>query len=400
MKAVPAFDNVIAGLKVSLPQGNQMSIIRVAPTGFTQEQVYAVWNGLIGDTEMFFTSQEMTRAEIEAAIIFAQERIEKAGNDEDMGIYREQLEYFKSIYVSAPESKSRERVYGTLQELYETQYGSEEKTPYQGVMAESADGNVRFNVQNPYGSDGGASVARMSYSRKAFVHGADGAPIVESRAVDIADTAAPAGAGEVTLSPRSAAETVNAFLADADLPFAIAAATLNSGEDDRYYLFFCTRLVGGIPSAFLLGESYYEDEDANYAKRWEHEMMSVTVDEEGIRSFVWEAPIETVETVVENCTLLPFSDIREIFNKMAFVTYGFQAKGINTLHINVSDIKLETLRIVEQNANKSGLLVPVWNFYGTRVMENTDGTSTTTSHIILMSINAVDGSIIDLAKGY
>ena len=63
-----------------------------------------------------------------------------------------------------------------------------------------------------------------------------------------------------------------------------------------------------------------------------------------------------------------YSDIQDIFDKMMFITYEFQAQGAKSLRLDISSVKLETMRIVEQDVDNSGLLVPVWNFYGTRKM--------------------------------
>lgn len=97
---------------------------------------------------------------------------------------------------------------------------------------------------------------------------------------------------------------------------------------------------------------------------------------------------------------MTYSDIQDIFDKMMFIIYEFQAQGAKSLRLDISGVKLETMRIVEQDAGKSGLLVPVWNFYGTRTLEYNDGADNTTSNIILLCINAIDGSIIDIQKGY
>lgn len=62
------------------------------------------------------------------------------------------------------------------------------------------------------------------------------------------------------------------------------------------------------------------------------------------------------------------------------------------------------LRIREQNSTeKTGLYVPTWVFYGKRVKqynEHLDIAPDSYQDVILFAINAVDGGIIDLAKGY
>jgi hypothetical protein len=83
------------------------------------------------------------------------------------------------------------------------------------------------------------------------------------------------------------------------------------------------------------------------------------------------------------------------------------------MDINVEDIQLCLLRVREQNADQtSGLLVPAWVFYGHNVtmMDGSneisfdkDGDGSIPwpeAPRILLAINAVDGSVIDMAKGY
>lgn len=73
--------------------------------------------------------------------------------------------------------------------------------------------------------------------------------------------------------------------------------------------------------------------------------------------------------------------------------------------ITVEEIRLELRRVREQNSVTDGLLIPVWSFYGNQWQTKKDGsepeiTGTEGSQTCLLTINAVDGSIIDLAKGY
>lgn len=180
--------------------------------------------------------------------------------------------------------------------------------------------------------------------------------------------------------------------------------TLKHDKDNNtwYYSAFGTRLVGYIPSAFILGESYYEQRDGNnsYMELWNYETVTVSVDDSGIRGVSWEYPVKIIENVVDNSSLLPFSDIQDIFKKMMFVTYKFQARDIDALILDVTDIRLESIRVIEQNAKeRQGLLVPAWNFYGTRTRQSGEDRDTT-SKMILLSVNAIDGTIIDVSKGY
>lgn len=385
---------------VSIPNGNEISIFRVIPGNFSQEQVSAIWSELIGNTEMFYTSAEMTKPEIEAALVFTKNNMAQADNEEDKLRYEAQLAYFTDIYDSAPEEKELERDYGVLRELFLYQYGSDTKTLYSGINAASKDDAIRFTVNNYYENNGVSHFAALEYNREEYAFADNIAPSVESYYVDINNESIPENATELNTAPSAAAAQVQWLLDNAKIPFSISSATINKSGDAWYYRFLCTRLVDDIPCAFIFGESYYDDGIAAFAQTWDYETMSVTVDRTGIRSLTWSSPIEIVERIVEDSSVMAFSDIQAIAEKMLFVTYEFQAHGAKSLKLNISDVKLEAMRVVEQGTEKSGLLVPVWNFYGMRHLEYEDGSSSSTNKMILLSINAIDGSIINISKGY
>ena len=72
-------------------------------------------------------------------------------------------------------------------------------------------------------------------------------------------------------------------------------------------------------------------------------------------------------------------------------------------------ITLSLQRVIEPNRFDSGMLVPVWNFWGVRHKtethkttgeQRTVGSDEERSRQPFLSINAIDGSIIDPWKGY
>lgn len=393
---------ISAHAAIQVPDGKEMSIIRVKPGDFTQEQITALWNELIGQKEMLKEQNQLTKAEIENEILFHKERINKAESEEEKSYHEEQIAYYTGLYDTAPESIVPEPADGNL-ESFDNGSG----TAYTGIRAVSADGLIRFSAENSYqGEDGIRHDATFYYSRsyENETEIIDRQPEIETIEVSIDDKTVPKEALGLKLSPIEAAEQINAFFETVNLPFAAAEMTLKHDKDNNtwYYSAFGTRLVGYIPSAFILGESYYEQRDGNnsYMESWNYETVTVSVDDSGIRGVSWEYPVKIIENVVDNSSLLPFSDIQDIFKKMMFVTYKFQARDIDALILDVTDIRLESIRVIEQNAKeRQGLLVPAWNFYGTRTRQSGEDRDTT-SKMILLSVNAIDGTIIDVSKGY
>ena len=91
-------------------------------------------------------------------------------------------------------------------------------------------------------------------------------------------------------------------------------------------------------------------------KVWPIEEIAIQVTDDGIIGVDYASPIETVDTVVEGATLKQFDEIKGTFD--------------------------------------TGLLVPVWDFNGT---VNDSGRIDETS---IMTINAIDGTVIDRGLGY
>ena len=117
--------------------------------------------------------------------------------------------------------------------------------------------------------------------------------------------------------------------------------------------------------------------------------------------------MEITEIITENANLLPFSEIASIAMRMLPVIYGGYVHGDDDLlraTLSIDRIQLELQRVTEENAIEYGLVIPVWNFYGEYVSEYEWATFSSKPPYdlpgALLTINAVDGSVIDPQKGY
>lgn len=99
--------------------------------------------------------------------------------------------------------------------------------------------------------------------------------------------------------------------------------------------------------------------------------------------------------------LLPFSSIQAIFEKMIVIVDNEYDTSEEkwTCEYFIDHVTLGLMRLTERNVGSQGLLVPVWDFFGHSVDSYgiQRGTSGYTS---LLTINAIDGSIIDRTMGY
>ena len=113
----------------------------------------------------------------------------------------------------------------------------------------------------------------------------------------------------------------------------------------------------------------------------------------GIGNRAFCSCISLTHVTLPDSALLPFGDIMDIFEKM----YVVQNDG-RAMDVAVSDIRLGYTRVLKQDEDGVGLLVPAWDFFGTVSYENKLAYAQPDDS--LFTINAIDGTVIDRSLGY
>ena len=164
----------------------------------------------------------------------------------------------------------------------------------------------------------------------------------------------------------------------------------------EYILQYMRNIDGAFTTS---GESKHEEGwsgDSYVKKEWPPESIVFRINDSGIVGFDYNAPLEIQDTVVENASMKSFDEIKTTFEKMIAITNSGYEGIVNTKSIKVDRVVLGYARVSEANSYDTGLLVPVWDFYGT-VTDNARGI---TNYESVMTINAIDGSLIDRTLGY
>lgn len=170
------------------------------------------------------------------------------------------------------------------------------------------------------------------------------------------------------------------------------------------YEFMFTREINGVAVTYTDdggGDRKILYEGEQFAKPWLYERIRVFIDDNGIAMFEYRSPHELTDIEVEGAMLLPFSSIQEIFEEMIVIVdneYDMSEEEW-TCEYFIDYVTLGLMRLTERNVGSQGLLVPVWDFFGHSVDSHgiQRGISGYTS---LLTINAIDGSIIDRFAGY
>lgn len=177
---------------------------------------------------------------------------------------------------------------------------------------------------------------------------------------------------------------------------------------DAGYEFQFARRLEGVPVTHELSlGGGLEDMDSTLVP-WSYERCSIIVGDDGIQKVTLINPCDIGEIQTAQVKLMDFDSIIRIYEQMMEVSnadiVNYETK--RTYHIR--NIKFGYTRIYDPAAdNDAGLLVPVWDFFGGfdwEVSEEdggfTEKDSGERSSKSFMTINAIDGTVIDRGLGY
>ena len=153
----------------------------------------------------------------------------------------------------------------------------------------------------------------------------------------------------------------------------------------------------------------YTDVDASdsafgtdsYAPPWHYEKIQMFVDDAGVFGLLFYEQYEILDTTVPSAKLISLEDAIKSFVNM--IELKFARTESSTIKkdatIQVTEIRLGLTRVQEKGDLEQGYLVPSWTFFGVydmdaRGAQGYDGTDP------LLTVNALDGTIIDLNVGY
>ncbi len=418
--------HITADADVSVPASGKIPMTHVQVTGFTDEFAKRVFDYVYqGKTVYMRVYSPRTKAMISEELKKYQE-IANNGTWEENGFVdaqevEEYIEQLKELYQSAPdelEPIKREIADGSM--IVENYYGTDEYKLE--VEDEAAYLEIRRNELANRNRTLTGSI--LYYTRGTldesigYEESGDGQRAFQNWYSEydsyIVDTSDDTIAYGQTYSPKAAVQLGLQFFRDIgiedvaqrDVSYLYVAHP--NGMTKSMYLIEYVRTVEGTPVAFVpLTQAYGDPHSVELP--WTYESIRVIVDDEGLKSVSWQLPIHVTDVVSDHVNVLSFEDAKSIFTSMCGIVYepqtvtSFDADCY--IDVKVEHVELSLIRIREQNAetNLTGLYVPAWLFYGKEVVQYKEHDepdfSKPFTHI-LFAINAIDGSIIDLNKGY
>ena len=410
---------------VEIPDVDKISAISVTPAEVTQDLLDRITDAFFSDATLYTADSYyvQTKSEIKEILDGLKEDVANGnldpnnwGTDDDgnyiYDIYAD-IEYWESEYETAPETK-------TLVE----------GRPVAGVASQASDGQIM--EENSFS---GAAVMNdgSKYYYKTYSSGSDTLAVRIKKTAKAGGEALPTDTSwfdytdsngfqkpteeSIGLSLENAKKLVQEKVDKMGITDLQCTgwdyAVCTNLEDDNtlsnigtgYHIYY-NRVINGVPITQTMDSGGNLEDMDSTMETWSYESLEFFVDKDGIASVAYRDPYIIGETKTENLSLLPFSEIMKTYEKMMVVTNADNMEYENSRVYDINRIVLGYARIYEPSKDAhTGLLVPVWDFFGTRKIESEyDGESysDTTDYPTwsYLTINAVDGSIIDRSLGY
>lgn len=186
-------------------------------------------------------------------------------------------------------------------------------------------------------------------------------------------------------------------LTDAQLGTLIPlTSSQNPNTMDQAYGLWFTRHVTGVPTTLDL-----TDPTPQNAASYSYERAFMLINDSGVIEFSWSSPMQNVGTISSNAKIISFNAAMNAFKEQFFIHYAQNDTSKEKITYAINRITLGLMRVQDKNQTNTYTMVPVWDFFGsTNPPPSNHDLFYTPSMESLLTVNAIDGSIIDRKLGY
>lgn len=401
---------VTISANIKTPEKEVFPVIEVVPDKIDKEKMDSIVNNLFGDVQIYESSmikQTLTKTEIEEEIFKLKNQLNNPNSDfnkienykdmEEYELYHQRVKdrilELEILYNKAPES------------IEETPLAITEDSLKEGAEAFVYDDNnkkIYFYVSANEYEKGRANSFTCFYPRNniegLFTTNDDSIPeINEITAINLANNLVEKLSIDNMIFNR--------------------LIVVDGFQDSSYkqYDVIFTKSYNGIMETYTVQEQGEIEFDTNiYTFPWFYEKIIIRVDNYGINFIQWFSPSKENSVLTENVEILGFDKVMELFKQyIEFkAAWADNDENIISRQLYIDEITLGTMRISIKDSTDKYMVIPVWDFFGYTVDkyneqqpggweldENNEFINKVEAHSFL-TINAIDGSIIDRALGY
>ncbi len=390
---------IVADAQVELPKTDIFPVTEALPHTFTVQEVQKYADILMQGQPLYQMSGR-TKSDWEKKIIDLKAQIEQVKND--AGISEEsrqteldelngQLKSFEAQFNSAPETDT-EKIPATL--TSETGTDKIQSIEVQANLGKAAP--ALLNVQSPDDSRDNALSFYIgegdTYNTVLYADSFEGLAQPQEDALALSENMLKSlGIENMSLVRTDIVADITGF-AGSDM--AISAA---DPKIKKNYVFHYSPVVSGIPVTFNASSTRLLSQPEQYDKIWEAETLDVYIGSDGIYRLDWCWPGDSGQVLNENVALLDFEAVIKRFKDQ--ITYqkawAFPNSTDNLIGIEKVQLGMMRCRLSEDRY----VYLPVWDFIGDCTYK-LDGIQDGEYNVSFLTINAIDGSIIDRVAGY
>lgn len=417
---------------VIMPEVSNINTISVSAKAADQELIDTVTNAFFQGDKIYnaWSYQKMTKEDIQERITLLKKYKAEGnmdpyeyGRDEDGNLYYDidaQIELYEEKLQTASEETVKEEVTPAFGLEYPDGEKGEDvyvmEDGFDGVV-ETENGNYKYSISNALAPDITFKITKIrdDVDPQEFTIWQEGRYLLDGE-----------GSDTISMSEDKIKEYINISYDDAEKLAKEKIEKLGwnlelynwdytlfyHGEGgiseenilDGGYLFHFTRMAEGVPVTYT--DDYgggLEDMDSTLTP-WSYERCNIIVGNDGMEQVEIYNPYEIGDVQTENVKLMDFDSIIQIYEQMMEISNAdiTQYEKQRTYHIK--KITLGYTRIYDPASdNDTGILVPAWDFFGSFDTEDDNywyKNSGEHSNQSFMTINAIDGTVIDRSLGY
>jgi|LFRM01.1.fsa_nt_gb hypothetical protein len=393
---------------VTVPKLSAIPVYTYEYREFTQSEIYRIVDVLCQGKKLYQINNELTVDDINERIIHWKRRLAELTenqNDSDNDnatpltseIIEEIITGYEELIKTTPSEFELVPVSFTIP-TDENSYSFKGQTDAVQSKKES--------ISIEYSKEQGALISYYNpyFLRKSYKTYTDIVPdnltIDEQEAIDLAQN--------ILQDLGEAQMQLTSIVADEVTVESVSSLTNNESVLSPYYQLTFMRSIEGIPTTY---EYRYFTEDEN-AIPMNYERIYLYINDDGLVAFEWFSPLIQKELLNNNVGIIEFDEILQeaIKNLPLMVNVDVTGKRDYT-QITIDEIRLGYMQVKLKNSRNKFMIIPVWDFFGAKKDHytemipgwaiNDDGwlisDNLAISHI---TINAVDGSVIDRDLGY
>lgn len=434
--------SLTADAEIQVPTVEQVGVYQVSIRQDAQEAVDQIQNAFFGDAPVYDGEKyfQMTKGEIQKKLeelkgyqaagnldpYGYREAYQETGNGSDDPemldeIYniQDDIDSWQALYEDAPEEKEKVKVHPELSLSEEDQAMGFTAGSFNGaVETEEAVYQVQYSEKNAsdrvyariqrLSQDGTASGWWNGGMYDAYASGDGPDYPTEEEAKKMAG-----------ISEEDAIALGNSYVEKlGDAGFTLGAAQLalygreNDGnrdtmvyEDGGYELDY-VRAVDGFPVTYEMNYGGGLENMDSVNETSGYERLTIVVNSQGLQYAEMANWYTVGEKTINDVEMLSFPEIASIFQQMMKIKNQDTGGVVLGQDYQVRRVTLGYMRIYDPGKSVTeGLLVPVWDFFGMWTTTYTDEGEEKTGvngspYQSLMTINAIDGTVIDRGLGY